>query len=261
MLKTLNRIIVRAIDTKWQLFFCCVTIAVFAVLAYHPTTSSSCFSSIQKDSLSKFLLIITSVLALTTTLSIGFLVAFMQLTNARRFDLYGKFKSEIKSFFEYLASFGDESDLIWATEASLWEIDKLSYRDFPIINWDELIKPFMIELDKDDGENYDPNFPNRLAMRFGYIEELVSEIGIMCIRQALTSIFLRPVLKSLSLLMLALGLETLMAFWPTLLNIALLQVGAFLISILTILLFVEISYWIYREVSEHVDEVIEKNTD
>jgi len=261
MLKTLNRIIVSIIDTKWQLLFSCMIIAVFAILAYHPTTSISCFSSIQKDSLSKFLLIIISVLALTTTLSIGFLVAFMQLTNARRFDLYGKFKSEIKSFFEYLASFGDESDLIWATEASLWEINKFSYRDFPIVNWDELIQPFIVELDKHDGQNYDASFPNRLAMRFGYIEEIVAEIGIMCIRQALTSIFLRPVLKSLSLLILALGLETLMAFWPTLLNIALLQVGAFLISILTILVFVEISYWIYRNVSEHVDEVIKKNSD
>lgn len=233
-------------------------IAVFAILAYYPTTGSFCFSSIQKDSLSKFLLVITSVLALTTTLSIGFLFAFMQLTSARRFDLYGKFKSEIKSFFEYLASFGDESDLIWATEASLREIDKISYRDFPIRNWNELINQFMTELNKRDGENYDPNLLNRLSMRFRYIEELVSEIGIMCIRQALTSIFLRPVLKSLSLLIFALGLGTLIAFWPTLLNITLLQVLAFLISILTILLFLEIGYWIYRNVSEYVGEVVKK---
>jgi len=256
MRKSLNAIIVRAINTKWQLLFSCITITVFAILAYHPITSSFCFSSIQKDSLSRFLLVITSVLALTTTLSIGFLFAFMQLTNVSRFDLYGEFKSEIKSFFEYLASLGDKSDLVRAVEASLWEINKFSYRDFPITNWDELIDPFMAELDKDGDENQDPTLPNRLVMRFRYIEELVSEIGIMCIRQALTTIFLRPVLKSLSLLIFALGLGAFIAFWPTLISITLLQIVAFLIAILTILLFLEIGYWIYRYVSEHVEEVV-----
>jgi len=257
MSKPINKFIVSIINTKWQLVFCGVIIFVFAVISHYSSAGNFNFSEIQFNSLSNFLLGITFILVLATTLSAGYLLAFIQFTNSRRFDLYGKFKAEINSFFQYLERLENDSDLVMATKASLWEIDKILFRDFPIMNWDDLISPFMTEMNKDDVDHHDPNLPNWLARRVRYIEELVSEIGIMCVRQALTSIFLGTVLKSLFLLLFSIAIGTVLAFWPTLLNVILVQTIILLLSILTILLFAEIGYRIYRDVREHVSEVTE----
>ncbi len=69
--------------------------------------------------------------------------------------------------------------------------------DFPILDWEERLAEATEALEELDQDTCgDPNLSNKVLGFLVYLEDIVSEIGILCIRQILAPIHVGTVIKA-----------------------------------------------------------------
>jgi len=199
MKKYLTQLLSALSMTKWQ-----VAIATCSVIIYLIKYCNGEVSQIDegyKRQLMIFMAMLGSVLALMTSLSFGFLFQFMNATNNRKHDLFTKFKSELFNFDAFLKDYPQHLEIINESQKLSWNLKTIKFEDFPVLDWEERLKGVLsyIELSKGTYEN-DRNLENKIIGFLIVTEEIVSDIGLMCIRQIISSAHANRVIKGFTCL-------------------------------------------------------------
>ncbi len=212
------------------------------------------FSSIHIDIRATTLTLgsIGSILALATSISFAFVVFFVNQTNSRKHDLFYKFKSSLFDFDRFLKDYPDSEDLINEAQALSWHLKFVKLDDFPLQDWDDKIMSLAQYLDEDCDYEDDPNLKNKVIGYLGYFEDIVNEIGVMCIRQVIAGIFVKTVIKAffiIGLLLIFMMVSYLdLGLIPNLIS----SVMPVFFATFACLIFTELGWYLYRESNEMI---------
>jgi len=190
---------------------------------------------------------IGSILALATSVSFAFVVFSINQLNSRKHDLFYKFKTVLFDFDQFLKEYPATEDLIAESQALSWKLKFIRLNEFPLENWDEILTDLNLYLDEEYNYEEDPNLKNKILGYLGYVEEIISEIGMTCIAQVIAGIYIKIVIKAFSLI----GL-LLLVFVFSYLNLGSVQnliasVTPVFFATFACLLFVEIGWYLWRE--------------
>jgi len=239
-------------DGVWQAFVSAGLFAICALLAYlHPELSASPSSGPVP-----VLVYIGAMLALAASASFGFVIYLLNHANNRRNDLYLKFKSGLFEFDRFLKDYPSTVGLVRDCQELSWELKKLRSDDFPLLKWEELLADLGEYWNRETPAHLDdPNLEHKVLGYLSYLEELVSEIGLMCIRQIIVGVYTNTVRKAFALLACLVITAVVTAGWgglaPTwLINSVPVFFGSFVALILH-----EVSWSIHREGEENLDFV------
>ncbi|MBD2088542.1 hypothetical protein H6F67_01490 [Microcoleus sp. FACHB-1515] len=238
--------------TNWQIFIAtCLTIGA---LIYRILFQKS-YSNLDVRTTTLALGSIGSIIALATSMSFAFVVFFVNQTNSRKHDLFYKFKSSLFDFDRFLKDYPRSQSIVGQAQAVSWELKFIKFSDFPLLDWESRIESLTLFFDKDCDYKDDPNLDNKILGYLGYLEEIVCEIGLMCVRQIIAGVFVRTVIKAFVLI----GLLLLV------LIISYLNIGAvpnLICSIMPVffatfacLIFSELGWYLHRESDEMISFV------
>ncbi len=237
-------------DIKWQLFISLLG-AFFYLLYYKHDTSLTLNKVAHVQSLMIFMGLLGSMLALTTSLSLGFIFQFTNTTNSKKHDLIWKFKSMLFDFDSFLQSYPDKLELISRCQELSWDLKSLKNDEFPILNWDERISNIKLEkLLENTKYDKDKNLPNKILGYLTVLEEIISEIGLMCIRQIICGVHMNRVIKGFSYIVILLIIFGITFYAQNDMVLFILSAAPIFFSILTILYFTELGLELYRESDE-----------
>jgi hypothetical protein len=204
---------------------------------------------------------IGAVLGLATSVAFGFVVFIVNQANSRKHDLYFRFKTGLFEFDKFLKEYPEKIILVGKCLELSWRLKSLRITDFPILDWEERLYEATEALEELD-ENFggDPNLSNKVLGFLVYLEDIVSEIGILCIRQILAGLHVGTVIKAfvtLGFLLLSLVLSYLFSG-----SIASAIIGALpvLFATMAALILFEIGWYLYREADELLD-FVQKDSD
>jgi hypothetical protein len=188
--------------------------------------------------------------------------------NSRKHDLFFRFKTSLFEFDKFLKDYSAEDAIINEALALSWDLKFLKIDDFPLMDWDYRLTGWVGAMDawnELEGraqdrksaapENDDPNLVNRILGFLGYLENIVNDIGIMCIRQIIAGRFIALVTKAL--VVLALLLVVLVVCYETglpWLSPAIVATPVFFVTFAVFML-VEIAYHLHREDRENLSFV------
>ena len=203
---------------------------------------------------------IGAVTALLASASLAYVIFWMNSANGRKHDLYFRLKAALFDFDKFLRDYSNDDALINRAEAFSYDLKGARLGDFPLRDWEERIAEVVGEINK-RGENEtaktlkgetDPHIANRILGYLDYFEDLISEIGTMCVMQIITGRHIAMVAKALSLVALLLLVITSNYLGEfTWLRPALYASPVFF-STCAILLLVEVGYQLYREGREQL---------
>ncbi len=202
---------------------------------------------------------IGSILALATSVSFAFVVFFVNQTNSRKHDLFYKFKTSLFDFDRFLKDYPSSERLVSEAQALSWSLKFVKLSKFPLGDWEDRLAELLPHIDKDCDYEEDPNLKNKILGYLGYMEEIVSEIGIMCIRQVIAGIYIKIVIKAFILI----GL-LLLVLVISYLNLGSIQnvissVMPVFFATFACLIFLELGWYLYREGNELLDFVHQDN--
>lgn len=210
---------------------------------------------------------IGSILALATSISFGFVVFFVNQTNSRKHDLFYKLKTSLFDFDRFLKDYPHSQLIVSEAQAISWQLKFVNLNDFPLMDWADRIAGLNSYFDKDCDYEEDPNLNNKILGYLGYFEEIISEIGLMCIRQVIAGIYVKTVIKAfilIGLLLLVLMVSYLnLGRIPNLIS----SVMPVFFATFACLIFSELGWYLYRESNEmisftrHEDDRIQSKTD
>src|SRR5260370_2542966 len=142
-----------------------------------------------------------------------------------------------------------------------WRLKSLRITDFPILDWEERLAEATEALEELDQDTCgDPNLSNKVLGFLVYLEDIVSEIGILCIRQILAPIHVGTFIKAfvtLGFLLLSLVLSYLLSVPIPSAIIPALPVP---FATMAALILFEIGWYLHREADELLD-FVEKSDD
>jgi len=245
-------------QTKWQVLF---SLATTAFMLYLFSLSNDYGASLLRlgDKFERhFLYPLLSLVALTTSISIGFLYGFMQLSNSRKFDLYYKSKAEIKDGLMFLRGIEQRNSLVFEAEESLFRLINVSFKDFATFEWHKTIAPFLKEFYNAKKLDGGLNLGMHVLVRFRILEEIFGQMQVITIRQIVAHMFLQPIVKSLLVLLAGICTLVFSMFLFSQGVLFLFMVTTLFLYIFTSLVLCEIVYWIARETLTHGSEVGEE---
>jgi len=196
---------------------------------------------------------LASILALTASLMVGHVLGYLQATLSEKTDLYLRLRDTLISFDDFLRTQNDPSGLVGAAQSFSWELKKLRLEDFPILDWDSRLKDLGKRLEKHPREGEESNLPLEVMAYLGYCEELVSAIGLACIKQIVVRVLLQPILKMF--IVMGCIILTLICYCfcfsltPFQVRLAL----PVFFSFVTLLLLYEVAWHFYRHITENTD--------
>jgi len=203
------------------------------------------------------LVAIGAIMALVVSVSFAYVAFFLNQSNNRKHDLYFRFKLGLFEFDKFLKDYSTSDRLISESEALSWDLKFLKLDDFPLLNWSQRIDAVTPHLTKPDDNSaalrdgkIDPNAVNRILGHLGYLEDVVSEIGMMCIRQIIAGRHIHLVAKALVLLALLLGTLTLTYFPAPAWLLPALYTSPLLFTTAAVMLLIELSDELVRESRE-----------
>lgn len=149
-----------------------------------------------KRQLMIFMAMLGSILALITSLSFGFLIQYMNTTNNRKHDLFTKLKSGLFNFDLFLKDYPQNLPIIYESESFSWELKSIRFEELPIVDWDERLEELRPHIEESRGAyEEDRNLENKILGYLVIIEEIISDIGLMCIKQIIFDIHVKRVIK------------------------------------------------------------------
>ncbi|MBD2232236.1 hypothetical protein [Phormidium tenue] len=184
--------------TVWQLF---ISLSLFlAALAYEFFGSQQADISIDIKSTNFTLGVIGSILALATSISFSFMVFSISQANNRKHDLFYRFKSMLFEFDSFLKDYPATERKVSEAQALSWQLKFIKLSEFPLFDWGDTIKDLTTYLTEAEDYEEDLNLDNKILGYLGFLEETVSEIGLICINQITSQIYVDIVIKILALI-------------------------------------------------------------
>lgn len=230
--------------------------SLFLVVLINKFVCYKGFSEIDLRTTNQILTSIGSIIALLTSVAFAFIVFFANQTNNHKHDLFFKFKSMLFDLDRFLRDYKPKLKIVQQTQAVSWDLKRLRIQDFPVLDWDAKLSHLLPLLKKGDSTtSKDPNLSNKILGYLNHIEEIISEIGLLCIRQIISRIFVNLFLKALSLM--GILLLTMLAGYLDIsdsINI-IVSASPIFFAVFECLLLVEIGFYITKESDEWIDFV------
>ena len=139
--------------------------------------------------------------------------------------------------------------------AMVFELEKLDLADLPQTNYGEEYKAYTDALEHGLDDSEKQEFWQRSILYSGYIEQLLSRIGIVSIKQIITKLFLDTLSKGLWLIVSMIVLLFAALVWLNSATAGWFVSLSLLVSCLAILLFIEFAHDLYRHANEELDFV------
>ena len=202
---------------------------------------------------------LATIVALFCSVSFGFVLFFMQSNKSERLSTFAELKSRLLAFHNWLLYLPKNKD----TEicmAMVFELEKLDMADLPQTDYGEEYNVYTEALDIGLADPDRRQFYLTSIMYSVYIEQLLSRIGIVSIKQIITELFLDTLSKGFALVagMVALLFIALVWFRADT-KLYFVSVTLFF-SLMAMLLFMEFAYEMYRHANEELD-FVEKGMD
>lgn len=241
-------------QTEWQVAIALALFLAALVRAYQIHRTGA--SPLDPRQATYVLASIGAVLGLATSVAFGFVIFFVNQANSRKHDLYFKFKAGLFDFDKFLKEYPARISLVSECSELSWRLKSLKMSDFPVLDWADRLIGVTEELEAADETGCeDPNLSNKVLGFLVYLEDIVSEIGVLCIRQLVAGNHVRTVIKAfvtLALLLLSLVLSYLLS---GAIASAVTSALPVLFATMAALILFEIGWYLHREADELLDFV------
>lgn len=199
---------------------------------------------------------VSSILALFCSLSIAWILFVSQQNKAERLATYDIYKARLLQAQQWLLE-QEASDDRELCLSLIWELDKHNLSDLPQTDLGEEYRAYAEALESAfNGEDVAKRrFFSISVGHFGYIEQLLSRIGLVSIKQIIAKIFLDTFAKGISLICLAVVTLVASSVWYSDSAKLWFVFTASFIAIGSVLLLVEIFVDISRYYNEELDFV------
>ncbi len=242
---------------RWQLLLSVALSGLFGLWLFLCGIGQSHLADLDRSTYITFMSGLATIVALFCSVSFGFVLSFMQSNRSERLSTYAELKSRLLAFHTWLLSLPESED----TEicmAMVFELERLDISDLPQTDYGAGYKAYTEALDV---ATEDPNrrrFYLTSVLYSAYIEQLLSRIGVISIKQIITKVFLDTLSKGFAIVagMVAL-LFTALVWFRANTKFYFISVTLFF-SLMAILLFIEFAYEIYRHASEELDFIEKK---
>jgi len=195
---------------------------------------------------------LATIVALFCSVSFGFVLFFMQSNKSERLSTFTELKSRLLALHNWLLSLPKSKDKEICM-AMVFELEKLDIADLPKTDYGAEYKAYTEALSVGLADPNRRQFYIISIMYSVYIEQLLSRIGVVSIKQIITKLFLDTLSKGLALVagMVALLFTALVLFRADT-KLYFVSVTLFF-SIMAMLLFMEFAYEMYRHANEELD--------
>ncbi len=253
----MTKLIIVLSQTKYQILISTIVLVIFYILLLLDSNTYKVF--IENNNITFYLGIFGSILALSTSISYAYLVYFLNQTNNRKHDLFHRFKSKLFVFDTYLESLPNYELIDIMLEFS-WNMKKLKQSDFPFYEWKENVENIIKESDNLNEDYEDPNTKNKILGFLLYLEELLDEFNLMCIRQMIAGIFVNIVLKSFLLIASLIMVMLLNYMIKSEIVLFILSGMPVFFGTMVCLVFLQIGRYIHKDSEEMLDFIEKKET-
>jgi len=240
---------------RWQLPISLVVsaAAVYTVMSAGKVGATS--KLLQPTQVLSVLGVIGALLALASSISYSHLGHFITESKKDLRNSYHQFQSELFEINDLIGTFSEDSPIVKKTHEMTYAMGFLRRDDIPFPffdEWDDWVKPIMKELGdtSNDGE-LDPD-RQELLVRLIYAEEILNSIGVAHVRQVLSEVVLRPVMKSLALMAGIIISGISVYFLDGIANAqeVIIAIPVFFATFAS-LIFIETGYYVYRYTHDH----------
>ncbi|WP_447528387.1 hypothetical protein [Vreelandella sp. TE19] len=212
-------------------------------------------ASLAKLEISTYVSVITglaSIVALFCSVSFGFVLFQIQSAKSERLGAYSELKARLYSFHSWLRSLEDSPEKN-VCMAMVFELEKLDLIDIPRIHYGKEYDDYIEAMDEGLNNTERREFYLTSILYSGYIDQLLSRLGVISIRQIITKRFLDTLSKGFGLVggLVLLLFISLVAFDSSLKEYIFSSAVFFCLA--TLLLFLEFSYDVYRQYQEEID--------
>lgn len=253
MKNILTKIIIVLTKTYMQILIA----VMFAVLAYSKLTYST---NIEFREITIILTSIASILALITSITFAFVMSNMNNSNNRVETLLIEFKNFLFKIDDFLEPLPSSISVVEEARIISYKLKQIQNDDIPLNDWDERLEPLILALNKTEEFKDDPNLGSKILEYLGYVEYLLSEIGVLRIRQIITGIFIKTLFKGFALLsLMIISILFLLVFHQDIESYTMI-IFPILFGTLTSLLIIEIGWWIKRQENEMMSFIEDEKT-
>jgi hypothetical protein len=187
-------------QVKYQAPVIVLACAAIAFAIWNPIGTPASLSGLDQSSYLTFMSGIATVLALFCSLSIAWILAVLQRNKSERVAAYDLLKSRLSELQRWLLEQPATADRE-LTLALVHELSKHDLSDLPQTDLGDEYREYAAEMEKafdgDDGARR--RFYLITSSHVGYFEQLLSRIGMVSIRQVITSVFLDTLAKGIFL--------------------------------------------------------------
>ncbi len=251
----------RLAQFKWQLPLCALMTALLAACLWNPGKMSIDIVSLDRSTFVTSFGAITSILALFCSISIAFVLFVSQANKAERISAYDTFKARLLETQKWLLPQPHSQDREICLSL-VFELDKLDITDLPQTDYGDEYRRYTTALDAglDDEAEERRVFFLTSVMYFGYIEHLLSRIGLISIRQIITRTFIDTLAKGVGVICIAVAALLAATVWYSEATKQWLVLISIFCGIASLFLFYEFFLNVYRYYNEELD-FIEKSSD
>lgn len=239
---------------RWQLFVSILLALLVAVLMELNQPLFIGYKAIDKSSYLSFVSGMAGILALFCSVSFGFVLFQMQSAKTERLSTYSELKDKLYSFKEWLLSLpsSEDTDICMAMvfQLLMYDIDDLPQKDYgeEYYQYTEALKKGLNEPEKQ-------KFYQHTILYSGYIEQLLSRMGLILVRQICIKLFIDTLAKGLvmigGMILLLFGAMVSYESGTTIVYVAI----SFFFSIMLVFLFIEFAHDVYRHQEEEIDYI------
>lgn len=228
--------------------------ATLAVAISHSQFSGVDLASLDRSTFITYLSAVASILALFCSLSVAWVLFISQQNKSERVATYDLLKARLSQAQQWLLEqpISEDRELCLSL---VYELDKHNMSDLPQTDLGGEYYAYTAALNEAlDGEDSDRHHFYSISVgHFAYIEQLLSRIGLVSIRQIITKVFLDTLTKGIALVVLALLALIAASMWYGEAIKPWLILAAGFIALGAALLLVEVVVDIRRHYNEELD--------
>lgn len=249
---------------RWQLP---ISILASAAAVYTVTSTDkleAVSKLLQPTQVLSVLGVIGALLALASSISYTHLGHFISDSKKDLRNSYHRFQNELFEINDLIDSFPESSPVVEKTHEMTYGMGFLRREDIPFPffdEWDDWVEPIIKELSNDSNDGkLDPD-GQELLVRLSYAEEVLNTIGVAHVKQVISEVVLKPVMKSLALMagIILSGIGVYFVVGVTNAQQFGIAIPVFFATFAA-LIFVETGYYVYRYTHEHSRRYLRSET-
>ena len=183
-------------------------------VALHCVAASAGIDAIDRATFLSYLGVIATILTLFCSVSLTWVLFVSQQNKSERLSTYDLFKARLSQAQQWLLGLPASGDRELCL-AFIYELDKHEMSDLPQTDWGDTYEAYTNALSEAlDGDDDDRRHFFQLSVHhFAYIEQLLSRIGLISIRQIITKVFLDTLGKGIALIAIAVLTLVAASYW------------------------------------------------